>query len=76
MVEAMKADVFRRTAQVLMRCPVESVSLLYLNPPYDWESGQSGNQLALFTSTSRRPRLFSPPRRKKSLQENFLAAIF
>ena len=27
-----------------VRCPVESVSLLYLNPPYDWESGQSGNQ--------------------------------
>lgn len=26
------------------RCPVESVSLLYLNPPYDWEAGQSGNQ--------------------------------
>jgi hypothetical protein len=27
-----------------VRCPVESMSLLYLNPPYDWESGQSGNQ--------------------------------
>jgi hypothetical protein len=27
-----------------VRCPAESVSLLYLNPPYDWESGQSGNQ--------------------------------
>ena len=27
-----------------VRCPVESVSLLYLNPPYDWEAGQSGNQ--------------------------------
>jgi hypothetical protein len=27
-----------------VRCPVESISLLYLNPPYDWESGQSGNQ--------------------------------
>jgi len=27
-----------------VRCPVESTSLLYLNPPYDWESGQSGNK--------------------------------
>jgi uncharacterized methyltransferase DUF6094 len=27
-----------------VRCPVESISLLYLNPPYDWEAGQSGNQ--------------------------------
>jgi hypothetical protein len=27
-----------------VRCPVESMSLLYLNPSYDWESGQSGNQ--------------------------------
>lgn len=27
-----------------VRCPAESLSLLYLNPPYDWEAGQSGNQ--------------------------------
>lgn len=27
-----------------VRCNAESFSLLYLNPPYDWESGQSGNQ--------------------------------
>src|SRR5208337_667882 len=27
-----------------VRCPSESVSLLYLNPPYDWESGESNNQ--------------------------------
>jgi SAM-dependent methyltransferase len=27
-----------------VRCPVESVSLLYLNPPYDWEAGSSNNQ--------------------------------
>ena len=27
-----------------VRCPAESVSLLYLNPPYDWESGQANNQ--------------------------------
>jgi hypothetical protein len=27
-----------------VRCPAESVSLLYLNPPYDLESGQTNNQ--------------------------------
>ncbi len=27
-----------------VRCPAETVSLLYLNPPYDWESGESNNQ--------------------------------
>jgi hypothetical protein len=27
-----------------VRCPAESVSLLYLNPPYDFEAGASGNQ--------------------------------
>lgn len=27
-----------------VRCPVESVSLLYLNPPYDLEAGQTNNQ--------------------------------
>ena len=27
-----------------VRCPVESVSLLYLNPPYDFEVGQQGNK--------------------------------
>lgn len=27
-----------------VRCPAESVSLLYLNPPYDLESGQANNQ--------------------------------
>jgi len=27
-----------------VRCNAESLSLLYLNPPYDWESGQTGNQ--------------------------------
>lgn len=27
-----------------VRCPVESVSLLYLNPPYDFEAGQQGNK--------------------------------
>src|ERR1700722_7902601 len=25
-------------------CQAEAVSLLYLNPPYDWESGESNNQ--------------------------------
>lgn len=27
-----------------VRCPVESMSLLYLNPPYDFEVGQQGNK--------------------------------
>jgi len=27
-----------------VRCPTEAVSLLYLNPPYDWESGESNNE--------------------------------
>ena len=27
-----------------VRCPPETVSLLYLNPPYDWEAGESNNQ--------------------------------
>ena len=27
-----------------VRCPVESISLLYLNPPYDFEIGQQGNK--------------------------------
>jgi Uncharacterised methyltransferase family (DUF6094) len=27
-----------------VRCPPEAVSLLYLNPPYDWESGESNTQ--------------------------------
>ena len=26
-----------------VRCPPEAVSLLYLNPPYDWEAGGSNN---------------------------------
>jgi Uncharacterised methyltransferase family (DUF6094) len=27
-----------------VRCQAEAVSLLYLNPPYDWECGESNNQ--------------------------------
>lgn len=27
-----------------VRCPAESISLLYLNPPYDFEVGQQGNK--------------------------------
>src|SRR6202035_4192460 len=27
-----------------VKCPPEAVSVLYLNPPYDWESGESNNQ--------------------------------
>src|SRR6266481_3285608 len=41
--KALGLDVLHANA-LDVRCPVESVSLLYLNPPYDWEAGQSGNQ--------------------------------
>jgi SAM-dependent methyltransferase len=27
-----------------VRCPTDAVSFLYLNPPYDWEAGESNNQ--------------------------------
>jgi Uncharacterised methyltransferase family (DUF6094) len=27
-----------------VRCQAESISLLYLNPPYDWECGETNNQ--------------------------------
>ncbi len=27
-----------------VRCQAEALSLLYLNPPYDWEAGESNNQ--------------------------------
>jgi hypothetical protein len=27
-----------------VKCPPEAVSVLYLNPPYDWETGESNNQ--------------------------------
>jgi Uncharacterised methyltransferase family (DUF6094) len=27
-----------------VRCPADQLSLLYLNPPYDWEAGSSNNQ--------------------------------
>ena len=27
-----------------VRCPAEGISLLYLNPPYDFEAGANGNQ--------------------------------
>jgi len=27
-----------------VRCPAEGISLLYLNPPYDFEAGSNGNQ--------------------------------
>ena len=36
-------EVFQANA-LTVRCPVESVSLLYLNPPYDFEMGQQGNK--------------------------------
>ena len=37
-VETLQADAME------VRCPAESLSLLYLNPPYDWEAGASNNQ--------------------------------
>ena len=37
-IETLQADAMD------VRCPVESVSLLYLNPPYDWEAGSSNSQ--------------------------------
>lgn len=33
-----------QTSALTVRCPVESISLLYLNPPYDFEVGQQGNK--------------------------------
>src|SRR5216684_8654030 len=37
-IETLQADVMD------VRCPAESLSLLYLNPPYDWQAGASNNQ--------------------------------
>src|SRR6266496_1327330 len=37
-IETLQADTME------VRCPAESLSLLYLNPPYDWEAGASNNQ--------------------------------
>jgi len=37
-IEAMQANTMD------VRCQPDAVSLLYLNPPYDWESGESNNQ--------------------------------
>lgn len=37
-VETLQADTMD------VRCPPEAVSLLYLNPPYDWEAGEINNQ--------------------------------
>jgi SAM-dependent methyltransferase len=37
-IETLQADALD------VRCQPEGVSLLYLNPPYDWESGESNNQ--------------------------------
>ena len=36
-IETLQADTMD------VRCPPDAVSLLYLNPPYDWESGESNN---------------------------------
>ena len=37
-IETLQADALD------VRCQPEAVSMLYLNPPYDWESGESNNQ--------------------------------
>jgi len=37
-IETLQADTMD------VRCPPDAVSLLYLNPPYDWESGEGNNQ--------------------------------
>lgn len=37
-IETLQADAME------VRCQPEAVSLLYLNPPYDWEFGESNNQ--------------------------------
>ena len=37
-IETLQADTME------VRCAAESLSLLYLNPPYDWEAGASNNQ--------------------------------
>jgi hypothetical protein len=37
-IETLQADAME------VRCAAESLSLLYLNPPYDWEAGASNNQ--------------------------------
>ena len=41
--EKLGIDVIQANAMDV-RCPAESVSLLYLNPPYDFEVGQQGNK--------------------------------
>jgi len=37
-IETLQADAME------VRCPAESLSLLYLNPPYDWEAGASNKE--------------------------------
>ena len=37
-IETLQADTME------VRCPADSLSLLYLNPPYDWEAGAGNNQ--------------------------------
>ncbi len=37
-IEMLQADALE------VRCPTEALSLLYLNPPYDFETGQTNNQ--------------------------------
>jgi hypothetical protein len=43
-----------------VRCPVEGVSLLYLNPPYDWEAGASNNERLEFVFLEQTYRWLKP----------------
>src|ERR1700758_4790583 len=47
-IETLQADTME------VRCPAESLSMLYLNPPYDWEAGSSNNQSAVRAGSSMR----------------------
>ncbi len=57
-----------------VHCPVESLSLLYLNPPYDFECGQSQNRRlelifrALLSQAQPRRRAGSGRSRRSSLR--------
>ena len=43
-----------------VRCAAETVSLLYLNPPYDWEAGSTNNQRLEFVFLAHTYRWLKP----------------
>jgi hypothetical protein len=53
-IETLQADAMD------VRCSAEAVSLLYLNPPYDWEAGESNNQRLEFVFLEHCYRLLKP----------------